>query len=238
MGLLKKFFAVMLLYLTYQFFTPNERIEIDHGDSKYSFEYVVKDSSSLSLPILFLLHGNGDTPKNFYEGNFEELIDSFRIVLLKAPQKCYVGLINGTCWPREKSEIAKYYSAMRVAIHKIHQSFPHGDSKPYLLGYSAGASAAYFFASNSPNYYSVIVPVSGMLNQSLIPKEIPKSLSTKIIAFHGIKDQIIEFHNAKLTVEAMQKSGSSIRLHKFDGGHHGLFKEQKNEIFNILKQNL
>lgn len=235
-----KLFAILLLaVISYQLITQEESVQVFYNNSEFNFEYILKEKDQdSSLPLLIFLHGNGDTPDNFFEGNFEELKKSFRILLFKAPYKCSIGLPTGTCWPYDKKEIPDYYGALNIAIKRLHQSFPSNGQKPVLVGYSGGAAAAYYLASNSPEDYSLIIPIAGKLAQILIPEKISSEVSTEIVAFHGRDDRVVEFHNGRLTVEAMQRKGSKIRLYEFAGGHHAVFKEQKKELYNLLLKNI
>ena len=132
-----------------------------------SFSYIVKYSgnsgSSDTLPMLVVLHGNGDTPKNFYETALDQLNTPARIVLLQGP----FDQGGGSAWPWNADNFAQYGKGVSEAASLLAVKFPT-IQKPVLLGFSGGGMMAYYQAIKHGDSYSYIFPVSGQLSPDLI----------------------------------------------------------------------
>jgi len=112
-----------------------------------SFEYLVRFSGEAekndTLPLLVALHGNGDTPQNFFETALDLLDDPARVVLFKAP--IAMGM-NGGAWPLDEDGVRRYGDALAAAIEVLAKTYPTiGD--PVVFGFSGGGGLAYYLAA-------------------------------------------------------------------------------------------
>jgi predicted esterase len=70
-------------------------------------KYSGRGNDDTNLPMLISLHGDGDTPGNFYDTALDLFKTPARIILLKAP-KSYSG---GRAWPWDAAGVQEASSA-------------------------------------------------------------------------------------------------------------------------------
>ena len=100
---MKKLIALVLLITAIVWWFKNPSIEATVA--KVSFEYIVKYTgdadTSAPLPMLIVLHGNGDTPAHFFDTALDLISTPARIILIKAP----INMGFGSAWPMHNPEL-------------------------------------------------------------------------------------------------------------------------------------
>ena len=56
-----------------------------------------------------------------------------------------------------------------------------------------------------------------------------------MIAFHGIKDQIVGFNTGKVAVQNLMQRGLTAELITFDGGHIDIFRSANRVLLDKLR---
>ena len=200
------------------------------------YDYVIKYSGSGSkdtnLPMLITLHGDGDTPDNFYNTALDQFKTPARIVMLKAPRP-YGG---GYAWPWDPAGVQEYGSTLSEAAKALTLKFPTS-GKPVLMGFSGGGRMAYFQAMKHGNNYSYVFPVSGMLSKEYLGNN-SSMPGAKVYAYHGKNDSVVSFGGGKNAAALLREGGVDVKFTAFDGDHHGIFRKMKPVITEAIEQKL
>lgn len=232
---MKKVILLLLIVLVVAQWWQKDQ-SIHAASSDVSFGYIVKYAAeakkSDTLPLLIALHGNSDTPKNFYNTVFKSLSVPARIILIKGP----IPRARGTAWPWLADEFLQYGTAFSEAVNALVAKYPtHG--KPVLLGFSGGGMMAYYQALRHGNQYASIFPVSGQLSQEMLGDGLVRK-GAKVYAFHGNSDSVIPISGAKAAIDILRKNGIYVELNEFNGGHHGIFGNMNMAITQAIEQKL
>ena len=216
----------------YWFYT-DRTLSVATNTAGIEFKYIVKHtgngSSGDTLPLLVALHGNGDTPSNFYETALDEIDIPARIVVVNGPFK----KARGFAWPWSGEEFATYGDAFDSAVGNLTSEYST-NGKPVLLGFSGGGSMAYYQAATHGERYAAIFPVSGSLSKThLGNREIQREGVVR--AYHGKSDSVVGFGNGKNAVDLLRGKGVRASFTEFEGGHHGIFKQMKTEITDAVE---
>ena len=233
---MKKFAIIILLIAGTVWWFKNSSIEA--SSTNISFEYIVKYSgnaeTSASLPMLIALHGNGDTPDNFYETALDQLSIPARIILLKAP----ISMGRGTAWPMDGLDLQRYTNAISEIIPLLQEKFPT-KKQPALFGFSGGGVMAYYLSAAHPDQFSYIFPISGRLKQkNLVDIQNKLNSNLKVFAFHGVQDKLVNISGGRTAYQLLQDRGTRIYFQEFQGGHLGVFTNMKEEISHLVNEKL
>ena len=222
---MKNFVLIIIALAFIQWWFTDPTVKVQQGELEVG--YVVKNtsgaSSSDTLPMLVALHGNGDTPSNFFGTALDEISVPARIILLKAP----LPYGTGYAWPSRKDKYAYYAQAVIEAIQIIQKKYP-SKGHPHVLGFSGGAMMAYYLGATQGDDFSSVVAISGYLPEEFIPKYQHHNV-VPIIAFHGEQDDVISIGSGQRTVEWLKHYGHTT-MEAFDGGHGGIFNVKKQDI--------
>ncbi|MDD9945259.1 MAG: hypothetical protein OXU20_29720 [Myxococcales bacterium] len=204
----------------------DERISVESEVGTHAFPYVHHLSESANsdseLPLIIGLHGNGDTPDNYYESLFEDFEQPARFVLFRAPQDDQ-GLFSGTAWPGNARAIARYGKRLARAIQLLEEKYATR-CKPIVTGFSGGAHMAYYLAANHADDFAMIVPVAGQLYADLVPKQRPwKEGGAPVRIFHGTRDTTVSYRAGQEATETLLKLGLDTSLQPLEGGHQAIF---------------
>lgn len=226
------FFVAVVVLAKWWFSSPN----VSATSSDISFNYVVQypgqGGRSDKLPMLIALHGNGDTPKNFYRTALDLLSENARVILLQGPFPS--GL--GKAWPWNRQNFASHGKAMNEAVELLVEKYPTV-GKPVLLGFSGGGMMAYYQALTHGDAYSYIIPVSGKLSEDELGDQ-PIKVGAKVQAYHGESDNVVILSGAKEAVRLLRTHGVNAELVEFTGGHQGIFSNMKSDITKAVEQKI
>ncbi|HDH17288.1 MAG TPA: hypothetical protein ENG90_12595 [Gammaproteobacteria bacterium] len=206
--------------------------------SEQEFEYIVRitgnGSSSDTLPMIITLHGQGDTPKKFFDTLLNKFDQPARFVVLKGIMDFPGGRWGGRGWPMDANGLRKCGNALADAVPVFLERFPT-KGKPIVLGFSSGAGIAYYLAAYHGEQFSYLFPLSGRLPNGLITdKAESNSDVARTIAFHGRTDQVIGFRQGELTVRNLKQEGMDVDFITFNGGHLGIFQSAKPLVMKQL----
>jgi phospholipase/carboxylesterase len=212
--------------------------------SDQEFEYIVRitgeGSGSAALPMIIALHGNGDTPAYFFDTLLKDFSYPARIIAVKGPMSHPGGRHGGSAWPIDINGLRECGDALADAISVLAGRFPT-QGQPVILGFSGGAYVAYYLAAHHSDYFSHILPLSGGLPGRLMSaEEGGADYGAAVTAFHGTRDQVINFSQGKAAVENLRRRGVRAELISFDGGHLGVFTSANgillNQLSNVLEE--
>ncbi len=220
--------AVLLLAGIFSWWkSPNT---VQGPSSDHEFEYITRitgdGSASETLPMVIALHGHGDTPDNFFDTLLKHFNDKARFIVFKGPLDYPGAGLSGYAWPADTRGLREYGNALADSVSVLMEEFPTS-GKPVVLGFSGGASVAYYLAALHADKFSYIFPLAGRLSNMEIPL---LNNTVKVIAFHGTKDQVIGFSSGKTAVHKLKQGGLDAELISFHGGHLDIFRSA-NDLF-------
>jgi len=231
---MKKLILILLVIAVAAWWFTHPSIQVPNSDIKFNYivKYTGEASRSDRLPLLIALHGNGDSPGNFYATALDQLNTPARIVLLEGP----LSRGMGSAWPWNAAGFAQYGPALNEAIRLLTLKYPT-KQKPVLLGFSVGAMMAYYQAAKFGEDYAYVFAVSGKMKPELLGAE-PFQPGAPVFAFHGTKDDVISVRGGWETVGLLKENGVEVTMTEFEGNHHGLFTNMKAEITGAIEQKL
>ncbi|PCJ13060.1 MAG: hypothetical protein COA75_13005 [Cellvibrionales bacterium] len=231
---MKKYIPIFLALVLAKWWFTDPSIDVDTNGLSFSYivEYSGEVSRSDTLPLLVALHGNGDTPQDFYDNVLDHLDVPARIILLKGP----VSSNRGSAWPWSPADFVQYGKAINEAVEILAIKFPTSE-KPILLGFSGGGMTAYYQALTHGDSYSYIIPISGKLTKDLLG-DAPIRRGAKVFAFHGNKDSVVSITGGRSAERILREHGIDVRFVEFNGGHHGIVNEIRTEITVLLEEKL
>lgn len=200
------------------------------GDLQY---YLYTPSNPTDgMPLIMYLHGGTNKkssvevllttdgfPKYLYDGYYSNLR---AYVVIPKLENNYVG------W----SDISNKLSEL---IKSINTNYKIDMNKVSLTGHSMGGTGAYQVQTKLPNTFACIAPMSGSIKNT---EENLNALSkTKIWAFIGTNDTIVDPTSTKTIIDALKNKGSNAKITEFDGvDHFGVpsLGYKNNEFINWL----
>lgn len=217
-----------------QWWFKNPTIGVASNDVRFTYmvKYTGAAGKNDTLPMLIALHGNADTPKNFFSSALDEFSEPIRIILIQGP----IARGRGSAWPWTAEDFEHYGKAFSEAVEALVLKYPTR-GQPNLLGFSGGGVMAYYQAIKHGDQYAFIFPVSGGLSYEKLGDGL-LSRGAKVFAFHGNSDSVIPISGAKTAIEILRKNGIYADLQEFKGGHHGIFTNMKTAITRAVEQKL
>lgn len=175
----------------------------------------VGDEPSGGWPVLFLLHGRGDSPVNYLDN--AQAWAKLGVLAIALP---------GTVPAQDGRFIWSDASAepTHAAIQEVLDSPELGNvdrKRVYLLGFSQGALHAMVLAMDKPGEYAGVVSLSpgGPMSERISRPTLPKTISDRCLVFiHGDDEP----HAPYVTIweDACQRSGWRFLNKTHAGGHH------------------
>lgn len=228
---MQKILLFLILAFALKFYFSNPSIETSNGST---FHYSVKDdgNSKITLPMLIVLHGNGDTMSNFYDTALDKFTMPLRIILIEGPLE-YSG---GYSWPYVREDFVKYGDSFDEVVHTLQEKFPT-HQKPVLMGFSGGAMMTYYQAYKHGSTYSYIFAISGNMSKKLLGN-LESDISAPIFAYHGKNDTVLGIGGGKNAYNLLKEADANITFNAFNDGHHGIFTSMKSSITKDVEAKL
>lgn len=168
-----------------------------------------------NMPLIMYLHGGTNKklnvqallttdgfPKYLYDGYYDNLKSYVVIPKLES---------NYTGWVDISTEL-------RNLIKSINTNYKIDLNKVSLTGHSMGGTGTYQIQIKLSNTFACIAPMSGSIKNT---EENLNALSkTKIWAFVGTNDTIVDPTSTRTIIEALKNKGSNAKLTEFDGATH------------------
>lgn len=229
--------------------------------SDYKFQFKSR-SSELRIPVndedtisLIKFFPAIDSPKGlvlYYHGNMKNVqhYAGYADVFLQRGYEVWMGDYPGYGKTTGERTEEKMYEQSRI-IYSLAASVYNFDSI-IIYGKSLGTGMAAYVASyekaravvlETPYYsipsmfahYAFIYPVNAMVNYKIPTYRFIEEVKYPIVIFHGTKDNVIPYENAKRLQPVLKKGDKFITIK--DGGHNTLtkFDDYKKVMDSLLK---
>lgn len=193
-----------------------------------SLHYIVREpkETTTNPPLLILLHGYGSNEQDLFSFA-EELPDDLLIVSAQAPHSMSFGAyawyaINFDAVNGKFSDLIQAKESVdkiAVFIDEIKAKYNTNPDKTFLLGFSQGAILSYALSFNYPNKVQHVVALSGYINEELLPKEIPNTITTNYYISHGTVDQVLPIEWARKAPILLKETGLKNEYSEYPVGH-------------------
>jgi len=185
-------------------------------------------------PLVIGLHG--------YGSNYERFSDIFRrsskadttekaagidfiYAAPCAPYPMAGGPEPGYSWTLREKEMGEktlrmdeaYITSLPLEILK---SWNVDTTQVYLLGFSQGASTAYFIGLNHPERFRGVIAFGGWLDTAMVSAEaLKKAKGMRVFIAHGKSDQTVPLEASQDAYKRLKDADLDVQLNQFEGGH-------------------
>ncbi len=209
--------------------------------------YQIRKSTIDNPPLLVLLHGYGSNDEDLFSFA-SELPKELLIVSARAPLSLGFGSyawysINFETTQNKKfsnlDEARESLDQIEEFIDEIIDKYKVNTDKIFLLGFSQGAILSYALAMRNPLKIKYILPLSGYINNELIPKNLTADDCNNLDFFisHGTVDQVLPIDWSRNSLSILDSLKISYTFNEYPVGH-GInpqnFNDFKNWIINKL----
>jgi len=207
-------------------------------------EYKIRPGSGnqKKKPTIFLLHGYGSNMDDLY--SFAPYLPiSHNIISFQAPLSLGfgsyawypIGIDNKGAVTSELDAAKNSVDMIIKNIDLLSERYELDSEDLSILGFSQGAILSWALGFYKPNKIRRIMPISGLLHESLITKNKPTFLA---YASHGIEDNVIPIEKAREFIVPISNNNSGIHYKEFNDGHN-ISQENFSELLKwIEKTNL
>lgn len=207
-------------------------------------EYKIRPGSGnqKKKPTIFLLHGYGSNMDDLY--SFAPYLPiSHNIISFQAPLSLGfgsyawypIGIDNKGAVTSELDAAKNSVDMIIKNIDLLSERYELDSEDLSILGFSQGAILSWALGFYKPNKIRRIMPISGLLHESVITKNKPTFLA---YASHGIEDNVILIEKAREFIVPISNNNSGIQYKEFNDGHN-ISQENFSELLKwIEKTNL
>ena len=174
-------------------------------------------------PVVFLFHGSGSRGfniKSLRYNSFIQIHGEHNLEFITVAPQCH-----------ENSWI-EHWEDVKKLVEEISDADFCDKDRIYAIGPSMGGYAVWQIAMSMPYMFAAIVPMcaGGMYWNAERLKNVP------VWAFHGVRDEIIDYRDSERMVNAVNKCGGNARLTLYpDLGHEIWETTYKNrEVFEWM----
>ena len=177
-------------------------------------------------PLLIFLHGSGES------GDDLEKVKTNGPPKLVATRPDFPFIVAA---PQAPSAIERFDTpTLNAMLDELLAQLPVDRDRVYLTGLSMGGEWSYGWASENPERFAAIAPVSGLWNPAVACrlKAIP------VWAFHGAKDDVVPLAGDQAMIDAIRACGGNARFTVYpDAGHDAWTVTYANqELYDWLLQ--
>lgn len=183
------------------------------GNLKY---YLYSPSNPTSnMPLIMYLHGGTNKksdvsallttdgfPKYLYDGYYGNLR---AYVVIPKLESNYTGWVD-------------VYSELRNLIKEMNTNYKISLNKVSLTGHSMGGTGTYQVQIKLSSTFACIAPMSGSVKNT--EDNINALSKTKIWAFVGTNDKIVDPSSTRTIIEVLKNKGANVRITEFEGTDH------------------
>lgn len=167
------------------------------------------------MPLIIYLHGGTNKkadvaallttegfPKWLNDGYYGDLR---AFVAIPKLENSYKGWVN-------------IYEQIRTLVKDLNKNYNISMSKVVLTGHSMGGTGAYQLQVKLPNTFACVAPMSGSITNT--ESNLAALSKTKIWAFVGTDDTIVDPESSRVIIGALQDSGANAKITELNGATH------------------
>ena len=189
----------------------------------YLIHYPKGYTDGKKYPVIFLFHGSGSrgTNTNMIKANsFFEITSKYDYEFITIAPQCH------------EDSWVDLWENIKLLVEKISEDVFCDRNKIYAIGPSMGGYAVWQIAMSMPHVFAAIVPMcaGGMYWNAERLKSIP------VWAFHGVRDELIDYHDSERMVNAVNFCGGNARITLYPELGHEIWREtySNKEVFEWL----
>jgi phospholipase/carboxylesterase len=229
-----RIFAVALLVLATTLAGCEDKV-VREGGLDYVEVTVGPDDVDRPLPLLIAIHGLGDRPESFCEFMKSGMKTATRIVCPRAPDEYGRGFswfpsMDSLSTAEMLASALQRAGELVAELTEVLARDARVLGKPVLVGYSQGGMTAYYLAITHSDLYAAIVPIAGMLPETLRARQ-PAGDPIPLFGFHGEDDGLVPFAEARRTADAFAARWPDTNLSTYAGLGHRLNNEMRSDMF-------
>ena len=113
---------------------------------------------------------------------------------------------------------ADIYEPIRNLVKDLNKNYNISMSKVALTGHSMGGTGAYQLQVKLPNTFACVAPMSGSIANT--EANLAALSKTKIWAFVGTDDTIVDPESSRVIISVLQDSGANAKITELNGATH------------------
>lgn len=161
------------------------------------------------FPLIMLLHGMGGDENSMFDsygnGAFEALAEKHGYIVACPKGREPTSMYRGPAEQDVLDVMADVRRAYKVDPNRI-----------YLTGHSMGAYGTWSIASDHPEIFAALAPISGGGD----PTAVVKTAKIPQLVTHGDHDPTVAVTQSRTMVEALKKAGAEVQYTEVPGGNH------------------
>jgi predicted esterase len=185
------------------------RSSVDNSIQPYRLFIPSSYDGRKAFPLIVLLHGMGGDENTMFDsygnGAFETLAEKHGYIVVCPKGRQPTSMYRGAAEQDVLDVLADVRRAYKIDPNRI-----------YLTGHSMGAYGTWSIASDHPDLFAAIAPISGGGD----PAEVLKTAKIPQLVTHGDKDPTVPVDNSRVMVEALKKAGAEVKYDEIPGGNH------------------
>lgn len=180
-------------------------------------EQVFPENAKDPLPMVIVLHGAGSDEDDLLSV-FKDFKTPVRVISFRGPVKSGMGYhwVSGS-GEAQDNMLDDVSHSIASSVAELTSDYPT-QGRPFVFGFSWGATVAYHLGLNYPERFAAVFAVAGELPSRFIPESISEQLCP-IYGYHGKSDQVIPFGKGKRTTEELAAISSNVNFVEFAEGH-------------------
>ena len=151
------------------------------------------------VPVIFCLHGLGDTMTNFYGVGFNHIVDTANgiVIVPQAILATYMGYEIGTAWNSGAGMYGIFPNAdiddtglLMAILDSLENNFNIDTDRVYFMGFSMGGFMCNRLAAEVGDRIEAIASVSGTIGDGFTPEP---TVPVNALHFHGTADSQVAY---------------------------------------------
>ncbi|MCG8415114.1 MAG: dienelactone hydrolase family protein [Pseudomonadales bacterium] len=214
-------------------------------DSEYGLFVPTTYQEPVPAPLLVALHGHGSGAMYMMEyNNLVELAENYGFIVAtpvgfsgrgwfgsRPPDGFQPSAKDRDLSPAEVSRLSEL-DVMNV-VAEVRRDFAVNNQRIYLIGQSMGGSGTWYLASQYPDLWAAIAPLSPVTGEE--PEILTKFRETPVLLIAGDRDIEVEIEITRRWVDKMAELNMDYEYLEIPGGTHSASgRENLHKVFEFL----
>lgn len=211
---------------------------------KYIHKVINADSLIKNIPLVIGLHWYGSTPSKFAK-YLEGFKIPVRLILVQGTYPCDSGYSFFICKPKSYYELSnddKMFNILNEGdrLSKFIEAitaFYKPSIKPVIIGASQGGDLCYLIGIKYSFLISQSCPLLATIdNRIIIPFSKSMDVPSRIDAFHGTADPIVNVDTAQRNINLLSQNGYRAYLHTYRNIRHDISASMKKDYITLIEK--